>query len=509
MGRVLTNNTGLSVAPESSTGTLPGTPLWKKVERNDLTAFGAAVNTVSRTPVSRTRQRRKGTPVSVDSPVELETDLTLDTFDYFIKPFVMANPQNSTVIVRRQGGSDYENLASVAAGPNFTHDALGSAIAENTILYSRAFAGSGNNGRWLVGAAGTTTTTNVTALDSQTMTDETPGNTLGARFDVAGFRFSDLTYDDTGTKGIGSAAVDLTTLGLSAGQFIQVGDSTNGFNSGEAFMGRIVSIATGTIVLDKLFNLGSGTTVGGGDETAAAVDVYFGQFIKNVSTDDANFLEQSHHFELELPNLDNPSGDKYWYSKGQYCNSMAISSPLTDKMGVTLGFIGTDADNPTGTRKTNAANAVEPVGTEAFNTASDYLRIQVEKQDETALTTCVKNYTLTLANAVSPDRCQGTLGATFINFGNFDVGLTMEALFTDSRVVDSIRDNESMSATLIARNSDGGFALDLPSISLGDGTPSFPVNEAVNISLSGESFQDETLSTSIGVSLFPHLPSIS
>ena len=43
-------------------------------------------------------------------------------------------------------------------------------------------------------------------------------------------------------------------------------------------------------------------------------------------------------------------------------------------------------------------------------------------------------------------------------------------------------------------------------LTLGDGSPEFPVNETVILNLSGEAFADPTLNTSIGISFFPTLP---
>jgi len=55
----------------------------------------------------------------------------------------------------------------------------------------------------------------------------------------------------------------------------------------------------------------------------------------------------------------------------------------------------------------------------------------------------------------------------------------------------------------IVRNDDGAIAVDVPSMTLGNGQRSFPVNETVTAQLTGQAFIDPTFGTSIGVSLFP------
>jgi hypothetical protein len=56
------------------------------------------------------------------------------------------------------------------------------------------------------------------------------------------------------------------------------------------------------------------------------------------------------------------------------------------------------------------------------------------------------------------------------------------------------------------KNEDGGIHFDLPSMTLGDASPNFQVNESVKLNMTGEAFADGTLDVSLGVSLFPYLP---
>lgn len=122
------------------------------------------------------------------------------------------------------------------------------------------------------------------------------------------------------------------------------------------------------------------------------------------------------------------------------------------------------------------------------------------------MTSCFKDFTLSLNNNVSPERCIGTLGAEFMNTGNFLVDLEAEVLFTDVDVVSAIRNNETVTLDAVIRNNDGAVAVDIPSLTLGDGAKSFPVNESVTISLSGQAFNDATLGTSVGISTLPGVP---
>lgn len=504
MSRVLTNKTSLEYSIEASLGVLAGTPTWKLVEPNTISAFGATITTVSRNPISKNRQRQKGTTTDLDSSVEFEGDLTLEHFTDFVEGFVFAKSANDTIIQRRQAGANFDNLD--VTGDAYTHDALANAFPVDTLVYGRGFTNAASNGLKEVATGSTTTTTEV---EETLGANETPTEASGATLELAGRKFTDLTWTDA-TNSIGSALVDLTTLGLSLGQFIQVGNSDGNEFTGGSIRGRITAITAANITLDKVLNVvlngTAGTLDGGGDVGASTVDVLFGRFVRNVSVDDADFIERSFQFEGAFPDLGGVGVDEYEYAIGNLCNQIAFSLPLTDKAVFTPSFVGTNSDDITGTRKTNADTPVNPNRTTAMNTSSDIARLRITDTSETVFTVCFKSLTLTLANNVSPEKCLGTLGATFMNTGNFDVNLEAQLVFTSKDIPNAIKNNTTLTFDSILKNEDGGIFLDIPSLTLGGGGKEFPLNESVLINITGESFDDATFGTSLGVSLFPFLP---
>ena len=504
MARSLTNNLAMAVAIETSIGVLPATPLWVKLEPNSIGAYGATITTVPRNPISNTRQQRKGSVTDLDSSVEWEGDLTKDHVMQFIEGFVFAQRQNSTVMERIQAGTDYDALAAVAT-PEYSHSALSAALVAGTLVFARGFATSGNNGLKEVDAASTTLLTKITSA----LTAETPANSSGARLDVCGFRITDGTWDDTG-KAFGSALTDLTTLGLAVGQAIRMGSDANAFANGQA-NARIVSITAALISVDKVQNLGTTALDGGGNETSTACDILYGPFIKNVAVSDADFIERSFAFELAYDDLQEPTGtgDEYEYALGNLCNELVFNSPGQDKATLGFGFIGTTTDDITTTRLSNSAEAVEPLQTAAFNTAASFARLNLTDTSEVSLGACFKSLTLTLSNEVSPEKCLGTLGATFMNTGNFLVALEAELLFTDSDLAQAVKDNQTVTMDFLLENDDGALSVDLPSMTLGGGAKSYPVNESIKISVTGSAFADTTLDTSIGVTEFPYFPTVA
>lgn len=507
MSLVKTNEISLQVAIEASLATLPGSPIWDLLEPNTINSFGATITKTARNPISKLRQRRKGTTTDIESGVEFEADLTGDHFKKLAEGFVFAafSSFNGDKI---QAGALFQDLVAETTGSQFQHDALAGAIPVGRLVYSRGFDIAGNNGLAVVSGVPTTTVTPVTGL---TLTDEVPGNTSGAILEVAGVRtgVGDIDITVTGTTGsLTSTVLDFTTLGLIVGQLIYVGGltATNRFASGRHGSARVTSIAANALGLDKIRTTPAATALQTEANTTQALDILFGRFLRNVDVDDADYLEQSYQFELAYPNLGGVGTDGYEYAKGNYSDTMSVNLPGQDKATVTFGYVGTDTPSATTVRASGAATPVEPVETTAYNTSTDLARLRLENADEDGLTTCFKSMTITLANGVTAEKCLGSLGALGLNTGNFLVDIEAQATFDNVEVTEAIRNNETVTLDWVTKNGDGAIGWDLPALTLGGGDKEFPVGETVRINLTGEVFADPILGTSIGLSLFPVYP---
>ena len=626
MARVKTNNCTLAYAIEDAAaavfGTLPTVPAWKQIEPNDIGTFGAEISTVARYPISKNRQRRKGTITDLDSSVEIDCDLTLDSFVDFVEGFLFA----------QAAGAPSFNVTSVAAAGDIFHLSDGDTAAGcivGSLIATRGFTNSGNNTglngvavvtavtagvaatddltittvpsdadtvtlgtityTWkttlstaptvayevflgvdvtacalnlsrainLTGTAGTeysvgtaihptctsspaagvlTATSNLTgtlgnaivatesgatqawggagvlaggvmatvAATAMTTVNETV-TTASCTLDVAGYRTAVGDLDVNSDGNLVTTALNLTTLGLEAGQFIYIGGALTANKFGTAANNGYARISlaptANLLTLDK-----KATTFVAEANTTLYVDMYFGRFIRNVDVDDADYIERSYQFEMAYPDLNAVGTDEYEYALGNYCDEVSFELPLADKAGVKYKFIGTDTEVPTTSRKTNASTAKLPEMTVAYNTTQDLARLRITQTDETGLTTDFKDITLKLANSVSPEKVLGQLGAKYMNSGIFEVDLETSCLFTSGDVTDAIRNNTTVTMDFIMANDDGAIVVDIPSMTLGDGAKEFPVNETVLIGVKGMAFVDPTLNTSVGVSIFPVLP---
>lgn len=525
MARVNTNNTSLRFCTESSIGT-PATSGWRIAEFNSIGAYGAEITTVVRRPISADRGRKKGTVTDLDSTAEFETDLTMDAFTDFAEGFVFAEFANKEFDLKASGGILPPPAASSSA---YTIGSASALLAGKiqwatgsyaTLVYAKGYTNAGNNGLKPVTADTATSGTSITVGSG--LTAETPPK--NATLQIAGVRVlddQDLTLtvtSGTATLVSASAITNWATLGLRAGMFIHIGgvDTTtgavqNGLGAGGTTSygyARITSISGATINLDKLSSTLSTQT----GPASGSQDILFGRFLRNVpvgsNSDDNLYLDRTYQMEVTYDNLGTAGADEYEYSVGNYVNEMSLNIPLTEKATINYSMIGTNTEPVTATRKTGPSTVdgcVSPLRTTAFNTSSDVASITTDVIS-LASNVCFKSLTLTLNNSVSPEKCIGTLGATFMNSGLFEVNLEGQMLFTDKSIVNAIRNNTTVTFTTILRNQDGAIAFDMPELTLSGGGREFPVDQSVLVNITGNSYTSSTYGYDVGISVFPVAP---
>lgn len=514
MARSATNFFGLRFAPETTLGVKP-TSGWRLLEPNNPSAFGATITPVERRPISAERGRRKGTVVDEDSSVEYEGDVTMDSFDDFAEGFVFSEYANTDftfgdLVVA--SGTTF-TVASLASG---IADKLTSVVAADSLLFGQGYANAGNNGLHALTVDPVVTDTTLTVGGSSLVAETPPTN---ARLDVCGIRFAiaDLALTVSGSTAtlVSTAGLtDWSDLGLLVGQYIHIGSSNegavqNGMGVGTDIFGyaRITSISTVTLNLDKL-DTNLATDAG----NSTLTDVMFGRFLRNVSVtadaDDNRFVERSYSFEGAYADLEGAGTDAYEYAVGNLANELVLNWPLTDKATATWGFTGTTTEDITASRATGPSVALTPIRTNALNTASDVASLTTDVVSAVS-DVCFKSLTLSLKNNVTPEKCLGTLGASFMNSGLFEVNLEGQMLFTRKEITNAVKNNTTVTFAAIFKNDDGAVAIDIPSMTFGDGSREFPVDASVLVNISGQAFNDPTgtiPNVSIGISLFPTVP---
>lgn len=499
MGRVVTNGMSLSFTREASLGVLPGAPQWFELEPNTINSFGVTTGKSTRTPISRARARRKGTVTDLDSAVEFEADLTLTHLRHFAESFCFSQAVGGDVFLTSASTGAAYTVPAVSAGA--AGRMIYGAGAAKTLLYAHGFHNEENNGLKVLGAA---VAPGAVALPAAGMVAEAIDADNLAEVSIAGVRGAVGDLQINGNGDLISTVLDFTTLGLTRGQQIHIGgpDALNQFASADNLgFARVDSIGAHKIGLTKkdqdfVADAGAGL----------AIDILFGQFVRNVDSDDADFFQPSNQFELASPNLMAGGATGYEYALGNWADSMSIAIPLTGKATITLGFVGTNTTNPDTARALNAANAKKGGLTEAFGTSSDIARLRVEDSDEAGLTTDFKSATFTLTNNVAGEKVLGTLGPKYLNAGDIEVDVQSQVLFSNPDVIDRIRCNKTVGLDWVLRNGDGGVAFDLPTGTLTGGGRNYPANQSVALDTTFQAHQEDDLGFTLGISFFPVLP---
>ena len=510
MGRVLTNDVALAFAVGDPTAldTIPVAG-WRSLEPNSLGAIGATISTIVRNPISKSRQRKKGTTTDLDSSVEFEHDITYDAMRDLLPGFMFAKGVNDDFMDVRITSVSNIGDPSINALTNDT----AKHYVSGALVWMHGFSSLANEGLRVID------TNSVTGATSLSLTSATgaalSGVVPGPGFmSSAGYRITALNttnWDVTaniGTLTHTGISTTLKALGLQPGQLVHFGSvaevggtPTRGLkNTGYARV-RNLDLANSAI-FDKL---DLGIQADHDPATADLIDIVFGTFLKPVNSDDDLFAELPHYFEVGHLGLDNRSAQfpaDFIYSKGNYCNTLGINLPLTDKATMSVAYIGTDTDPPAA-QVAGASAAVSPKRTEAYNTTADIARLRIAELDDTGITTDFKSLTLSINNNVSPEKVLRKLGARFMNTGEFAISIEAQVLFTSGAVIAAIRNNATVSMDFILKNNDGILGFDIPGMTIGGGNRDYPENESVLINTTCETFEDEVFKSSMGMSFIP------
>lgn len=469
------NATRLSVAKvcEPVSGTL-----WTVQQPNEISSYSADITKTQRTPISTDRSARKGTVTNVEVAPGFQTDITLDTFHYWGDGFLYSKWVGA-------GAIDID-VTSVDAD-SYNVATMGAALAAGTLVYATGFTLAANNGLKTVGASSTTTEIMVSGL---TVEASPP---VEARLYVVGHvaAAGDIAINSNGQ--LTSTTLDFTTLGLVPGQYVYIDGFTQAVTSK---MARVTIIDENTLTLSN----SEFTTEAG---TGKTVRLFVSSFVRNVPVDSADFLKTEYTMEARY----NTTPVIYEYARAVAANQMTINAPLTEKMTMDLTFVAQDLSEPVETPLPGAGYA-EFVANEAYNTVTNLNRVRLTGIDESGLSTYLKDVTVTINNNVSGENVLGVMGAAFTNIGNLEITMDTETVMTDGSVLAAIRNNATVNFELAGVNGDGAFVVNIPAMTLGDGSKNLATGEKVKVTVSGTAHEEETIGYMVGFSLFPYLPTL-
>lgn len=473
------NSTSLSVCRECEPTAL--TP-WKYLQPNEISSFSAELSTIARDPISLDRMARKGTITGLAASPAFTSDNYIDLLRYF---------GDAQLYSTWKGQNPFGKLPTATTATGYTVP-TGPTVTSGSLVYAAGWATPANNGLKVVGVGSTATEIKVSGLTVETAPASAVLHVVGGQAVLDG-----VSVDADGN--LNSVTPFFTSLGLYVGQWIHVGgsDPATRFANAENYgLARVSAITATKLTLsqrEQAYTADPGT--------GKTIHLYLGSFVRNVPVDSGDFQRVRHTLEARY----NTSPVLYEYARDAYCNTMALGFPLEDKATLEFGMVAKDIEAPVTTRKLGSG-WTDMVQSEAFNTAADFMRLRVAGIDEMGYDTYFKDSTVTIDNGVTPEVVLGNLGAAFINLGNLAVTIETETVMVNGAVLAAVRNNTSVSLAMGLRNNDGGFVVDVPSMTMGDGTKSLARNEKVKVAISCTAFKDPVLGYAVGISLFGYLP---
>lgn len=473
------NATGLAVTKAQ---TFDANTKWLYMEPNEIGSFSSSIEKVARDPITQDRQRRKGSITSVATAPQFTADMTLEMIHFYMDTFLFS-------VWKGLQPDSYTVTDAAATGSTYTVETGGAVLTAGTLVFADGFVNPENNGLKTV-TSGTATTVVV----NETLVDETASSTV--RLYTVGVRGATGDLQIDANQDLTSTVLDFTTLGLTVGQYINIGGAlaANKFDNATG-KARIAVIEANKLTLEA-----RGSTYTADPGTGKDVDILFSAFVRNVPVGDVDFLKQFYHMEATY------NTDPMLYEYADCCvnNTLAINNALQDKAVLDLAFVGKDLLPPVDTPRDGVrSNQVE---TEPFNTSSDIMRLRVSDTDDNGVTTFFKDTNISITNNVAAEYVLGQLAAEFMNFGNFEVDIETSVLFTDAIILNAIRNNTTLGIDMSYKNGDGGFVLSLPCGTFGDGSKSFPRNQKITVTTPFMAHRDADRGYTMGVSLFWYLP---
>jgi hypothetical protein len=503
----------------------PGVPstAWKDLVTSSSFTVGATVTKERPNVLSKTRQQQREIPVSLSASAEGEVPATIASLQHFIEGLMHNRSTNSDMYIPSTAINDvtipgilrYQVPAITAAQAAKIN--IGTAGANDlAIFYTRNFSNPANNGFKTIANSVTAGATELTLVSASPLAAETPNVKRGAVLEYAGVGFTGLigtkpvwTYNVSTKKATlnRGSTFNWAGAGVKVGQFIAIGgqapDGTvvgagqNTVPNDSYGVARVTGIVGNILELDKISTKLQRTVT-------FPTDLYIqiGKMVMNVPIDDANYLRETYQIQATYPTLGVGNTPVYFYQKGCYPNSLALSLTAASLGNINLNFVSLDREPATPTLKPGAVNSLQPAKDSSMSAAASMRRVRVTKLDESGDTIVLTDLQLTIDNGMTQTDVLGQLASYAISPAPISISATLKMLFTDATILDAVRNNVSLTADFVLSSNDGLVVIDLPEFTLGDDSVELIENKFVELNVTSTSFPDLRFGSSAILSFF-------
>lgn len=493
--KIDSNVVGLNYTEEKCLGELQTDPKWQALEPNSYSDFGGELSTASRSPISASRQNKKGAVTDLSAKAGFEVDFTQTGLNDLMQGLFFADNRKKV-----------ELPVTAVTGTGFTVASKGTDIKEKDIVKASGFKTSALNKNFTVQTGSTATEIKVGAL--------TAAAEKGL-LQVVGHAFAsgDLHFTvENGIYGLTTTAGTLNTLGLIEGEWIFVGgDEPNSkFQTAGTFYARIATIAEKKITFDDgTFSSSSALTADQG--TGKSIEIYFGTVLKN-ENEPSKIKRRSYTFERTLGKDTKANKDQAEYIKGAVFGEFSFSASQNEFLKAECKFTATNVEFKNEILLSN--NKLTPAkGESAFNTASDMRSMRLTLADKTKsaskpLFAYLTELSLEVNNNLSENKALGVFGAMDISAGNFEVKGSTTAYFATTEAQKAVFDYSDVGLSCIFAKDNAGFLFDIPLLGLGGGQNSVEKDNPITISLDIEGAENKHGYTMMYIN-FPYLPKVA
>lgn len=486
------NHVAIAKVREVTFGVTPTSPAFKAI-RETSSSIAATPTTVTSNEVRSDRQVVDLILTGISAAGDVGGELAFNVADDDLEEALQGTWSNNPSIVNTGSATPISALSTTTATVTTP---LGSAFVAGMLVFTGGFVTAANDGLLAVVASSSVTTV---VFPASTFTiDAAPAS--GAFLRTVGFAGAsgDLAAVTSGGNALTSTSLDFTTLGISVGEWVKVGDgdhATCAFTGTVANNGfcRVSGIAAHKLSFDRV---PTGWTADAG--TGITLRVFTGDFLINGTTKRSNTIERQY--------LDHSPVD-YEYLTGMTLNTLAVSGKAQSIATYTKTYIG-KTSSITSTRAAGATDIAAPTYG-VLNTSSNVGRIGFDGNTITG-PNFVLEADFTISNNLRSQNAVGSVGAVGIGNGEFSVTGTLDTYFGDASIYNKVVNNTLTSFDMRVGRSDGNresYLFDFPSIKLGSGSPSVTgKNTDVDIKATFTAFMDATKLYTMSASRYFYLP---
>lgn len=374
----------------------------------------------------------------------VNAELSYRNFDDFIEAAQQSDWINKPFI---ENSADDTEITDVDSGTTTITLSDGTIFPSGTIVKLSGFSNSGNN---IVAVVASNTVTTVVLSGVTLVDEEAPPRFAKVKTVGVEGATGDITAEVSPVR-LQSTLLDMTTLGLTPGQWLKIGgsDAASKFDTAEnnVFI-RVQSVTTTTIVIDVVPS-------GWADDSGAGKDIklFVSDYIINGNT------EKSFSIEREFDQHDPKT---YQVFTGMRLDTFNIALPTKERMEIELGFQGLKGD--VSITRTPGVTELPLTREPIFNTSGNFRSLSLDGSEVTG-PNFITESSININNNMRRQDAVGTEFSVGIASGNYTLTGDISTYFSNADILLKAARNGTFSYDMrIEDSKKQSLLFDMPSI---------------------------------------------